>query len=260
MSSKEHDPMRLCSFSFLSYLPYPVHTYKADEQKESVLNIKTEFDERMRERMREGVRKRKVRSDKKRDVKPTVHISLYECISRLSYITMTPMKDVAEYLCVRGLNSRKVIEVLSKQFRRNYFFKNTLFIGKPDRISNRVMRRTGMKKRLSIRITQETHDRISELAFALDMTVSSATAILLETAAKNPDFIDQYVSKHVTETLSPARKEQLKEVLRYLKKNNPYAEEITMARLISYIIEEMKEQTIQAKKAVESWLEQNILG
>lgn len=170
------------------------------------------------------------------------------------------MKDVAEYVCIRGLDSREVIEVLSRHFRRDYRFKNTLFIGKSERISNRVRRDSGIKRRLSIRLTQDTHDKISELAFALDMTVSSTTAILLEVATKNPAFIDDYVSSHVTESLSPARKEQLKEVLRYLKKDNPYAEEITLTRLISYIIEEMKEHTIYAKRAVEDWLEQNILN
>lgn len=208
--------------------------------------------------MGEGTRKRKVRSDKKRDVKPTVHLALYECISRLSYITCTPMKDVAEYLCQKGLDSRKVMEVLSKRFRRNYRFKNTLFIGKPNQEPVRVLRQVGQKKRLPIRFPQSIHDQISELAYALDMTISSTTALLLEASAKNPEFLDEYISIHVTKKLDPARQKQLKEVIRYLKRDNPYADEITLARLISYIIEEVKEQTINAKRAVENWLDQTL--
>ncbi|MDV2888137.1 hypothetical protein RYX45_23525, partial [Alkalihalophilus pseudofirmus] len=72
---------------------------------------------------------RKTRSDKKRDVKPTVSSNLRDCIYRLSYITQTPVKDVVEILCEKGLKSRKVVEYLSQYFRRDFQFINTLFIG-----------------------------------------------------------------------------------------------------------------------------------
>ncbi|RKO61662.1 hypothetical protein [Caldibacillus debilis] len=205
-------------------------------------------------------RKRKMRSDKKRDVKPTVPLPLYECISRISYITVTPMKDVAEYLCVRGLEEREVIEVLSKRFRRKYRFKNTLFIGKPERVAERSLKIGETKRRISIRFPQSIHDQIAELAYSLDVTVSTATALLLDAAAKHAAILDDYISRHVVDTLEPFRKKQLKEVIRYLKKDNPYGEEITLARLISYIIEEVMDHTVNAKRAVESWLDQTISG
>ncbi|MDA6082696.1 hypothetical protein OSJ97_24410, partial [Escherichia coli] len=59
---------------------------------------------------------RKTRSDKKRDVKPTISIDLKNCIYRLSYITNTPVKDVIETICEKGLQSRKVMEYLSEYF------------------------------------------------------------------------------------------------------------------------------------------------
>ena len=70
-------------------------------------------------------KKRKVRSDKKRDVKPTISSNLKHCIYRLSYITSTPVKDVAETLCEKGLRSRKVMDYLSTYFRRDLKFANT---------------------------------------------------------------------------------------------------------------------------------------
>lgn len=203
---------------------------------------------------------RKVRSDKKRDVKPTVHISLHETISRISYITNQPMKDVAEYLCVRGLNSRKTIELLSTKFRRDYSFKNTVFIGDLEIAPERVVRISGARKRLTIRFTQETHDAIGDLAYALDLTISSTTALLLDVTVKNNDIIESFFAKHIISSLDANRKEQLKEVLRYIKKDNPYAsdDEITLGGLISYIIEEMMDYTVNAKKAIERWLDKHI--
>jgi|HigsolmetaAR206D_1030411.scaffolds.fasta_scaffold00003_178 hypothetical protein len=203
-------------------------------------------------------KKRKVRSDKKRDVKPTIPLSLYECVSRISYITRTPIKDVAEYLCVRGLEEQEVIEALSGRFRRKYWFKNTLFIGRPERMAERVLKSREPKQRISIRFPQIIHDQIADLAYSLDMTVSSATALLLDASAKHAGILDDYIARHVTNTLDSARKKQLKEVIRYLKKDNPYAEEITLARLISYIVEEVMDHTINAKRAVESWLDKTL--
>ncbi|MCJ7992628.1 hypothetical protein MUB15_31250, partial [Priestia sp. OVS21] len=69
-------------------------------------------------------KQRKVRCDKKRDVKPTIPIHLKECIYRLSYITNTPVKDVTESICISGLKSPKVMDYLSHYFRRGFSFEN----------------------------------------------------------------------------------------------------------------------------------------
>ncbi|MEK1828812.1 hypothetical protein AAAC51_06585 [Priestia megaterium] len=53
------------------------------------------------------VKKRKIRSDKKQSIKPTVDLEIYECIARINHITRTPMKDVGEYICQRGMFSKK---------------------------------------------------------------------------------------------------------------------------------------------------------
>ncbi|MEB9310261.1 hypothetical protein P4I99_33175 [Bacillus cereus] len=47
---------------------------------------------------------RKVRKDKKVDIKPTISVDLKECIYRLSYITNKPVKDGG--LCSNGTKSR----------------------------------------------------------------------------------------------------------------------------------------------------------
>lgn len=208
-------------------------------------------------------RKRKTRSDKKHEIKPTISFALYETISRLSYITMTPMKNVGEYLCEAGLNSREVLEVLQKQFRHSYYFTEggytTLFRGNPDIQKSRALKESGPKKRLTLRFRQEVDEKIENLAFALGTTPTSATKILLQTAIKNTNLVNEYITKHVFNSLDDARKEELKKVIAYLKKDNPYSEEITFASLISMILDEFKGQTINATRAVSKWIDKVVV-
>ncbi|MCM3068585.1 hypothetical protein M3568_19950 [Priestia flexa] len=79
--------------------------------------------------MRVEEKKRKIRSDKKRDVKPSLPIDLKECVYRLSYITNTPVKNVIESICISGLASSKVMDYLSNYFRRGFSFGSTVYMG-----------------------------------------------------------------------------------------------------------------------------------
>ncbi|HGE5798668.1 hypothetical protein [Bacillus thuringiensis] len=67
---------------------------------------------------------RKVRKDKKVDIKPTISVDLKECIYRLSYITNKPVKDVALHICDYALHSKEIMEILSESFRRNLTIHN----------------------------------------------------------------------------------------------------------------------------------------
>ncbi|MDA1977089.1 hypothetical protein PDL67_11085 [Bacillus cereus] len=202
------------------------------------------------------VKERKIRSDKRKDVKPTVELSLYDCVSRISYITNTPMKDVGEIFCTHGLYSKKVIDYLSKKFRRGYKFKDTIYMGNRELMSERVRKHSKSTTRITMRFRQETYDHLADLAYALDTTVSTATAILLDAAVRNTDIVNEYVTRFVEETLDDNRKDQLKKVLTYIRKENPYeTNEITLAQLISYILDGFKGHSKHIKQTIESWLD-----
>lgn len=185
-------------------------------------------------------RKRKVRSDKKRDIKPTVVMDLKECIDRLSYITNIPIKDVSEKICEYGLQNRIVIEFLSKKFRRNYRFNSTVFIGDLARPSLQRERITGLKERITIRFTQQTYENINVMAYALDVTPTRATALLLDATIRNSEFINWFLKKHIVDQLDTNRQRELKEILKFINKNNPYNKEITISALIAYYFDEIK--------------------
>src|SRR3954452_15879890 len=162
---------------------------------------------------------RKVRSDKKRDIKPTIPAELKNCIHSLSYITNTPVKDVGETLCEKGLQSRKVMEYLSQYFRRDLRFSNTIFIGNLERESLQNKYQSGKNERITIRFSQTTYENISNLAQALDVTKSKATALLLDASLRNTNLLNAYVKLYLHENIDQARMKELKQILKYINKN-----------------------------------------
>lgn len=196
-------------------------------------------------------RVRKIRSDKKRDVKPTVPLALRECVDRLSYITNRPIKDICEEICIHGLYSRKVIELLSEKFRRNYAFQSTVFIGKLDREPAQKDSTKGIKHRLTIRFKQDTYEQINRLSYSLDVTPSRATALLLDATIRNSEFINQFLEKHVVRGLDANRQKELKAILKFINKNNPYDKEVTLSALVAYYFDEIKSGLISFQEFID---------
>jgi hypothetical protein len=202
-------------------------------------------------------KKRRTRSDKKRDVKPTISISLKDCIYRLSYVTDTPVKNVAEIICEKGLQSRKVIEYLSNYFRRNFQFINTVYIGDYGRESLQKKYQSGKNERITIRFTPTTYEDIFSLSRALDVTPSKATALLLDASIRNTNLLNAFVKNYLHEHLDNPRMKELKLVLKYINKNNPYNEEISWFALLSIIFDELKDNTSNIKGLVHNWLDKH---
>jgi hypothetical protein len=191
--------------------------------------------------MREEVVIRKVRSDKKKDVKPTVPVHLFDCVSDLSYIINRPIKDIVEFICMEGIRSQKVIEHLSPNFRRDYQFNNTHYIGDSELNNLRhIIRKEKSKKRISTRLTRDFYESVIDLAHVLDLTPTSATGILLEASIKDVTIIDKLISPY-TSYLDENRKRVLKSVIKYIRKNNPYAQSISFVETVRYLLEWLRE-------------------
>ena len=208
------------------------------------------------------VRERKVRSDKKISIKPTIDLELYECVSRIHYITTTPLKDVGELICKKGLYSKKVMDHLSQYFRKNITCNDIAYIGNPKLMSERSRKRKASDTtRIDIRFTQKVAEQIKDLAYALDRTPSTAVAMLLEASIKNTDVVEEYISTFVEEVLDKNRKKQLKEVLHYINHDNPYKSEdeiLTFSQLISHILDDAIDKTVNARIAISDWLDRMV--
>lgn len=189
---------------------------------------------------------RKVRSDKKRDVKPFIPYQLYDCIHRLAFITELPVKDVAEQLCMIGVTKEPVVDNLSKHFRRDYqFSERLLFRGVHELIPYKPF--PGMKKRrITTRFTQEFHDHVSVLAHALDLTTASTTAMLLDASIRHYDVITAMLDRHIVNysygrRLPEEKVRQLEAMMKFIKKNNPYDQPVSWYEVFKYFIEEIEQ-------------------
>lgn len=201
--------------------------------------------------------KRKTRSDKKRDVKPTISQSLKDCIYRLSYITNTPVKDVVEVLCEKGLKSRKVMDHLSNYFRRDlrYPYLKTIYMGDLERESLQRKYQSGKNERITTRFSHDTYEIIFALSSALDVTPSKATALLLDASIRNTNLLNAFVKSYLHNHIDETRMKELKLVLKFINKNNPYNEEISWFALLSMIFDDFKESTSNLKEVVHSWID-----
>jgi len=197
---------------------------------------------------------RKVRSDKKRDVQPTVSKELKDCIYRLSYITDTPVKDVAEEICINGIQRNKVISHLSQNFRRDIRIDNTLYLGDSERVSVRKRTGPGQSERITIRFKSDMYERLSVLAFALDCSVSRATALLMDAAVREVDFVNEFVRGYLSEHVDERRMNELKKVLKYINSKNPYAEEVSWFVFLSYLMDEVKIHADKLQDAVSDFV------
>ncbi|GLO68398.1 MULTISPECIES: hypothetical protein [Oceanobacillus] len=202
-------------------------------------------------------RERKERSDKKRDVKPTIPNQLYECISRISYVTSTPIKDVGEVICKKGLYSTVVTENLSQHFIRDYWANsNVLYAGDNNR-ERYTLPKGVQKRRITMRFLQKDHDKLVRLSYSLDSTTSAATALLLDASITNTDIVNAYISNHVKKELDSKRLKQLREILAFINKNNPYQENITLGAFISMLVDEVKENAFTMTESIKRWLDKN---
>lgn len=192
------------------------------------------------------------RSDKKRDVKPTLKLDLKDAIYRLSGITFLPVKDVCPALCMLVINDRRSIEYLSKFFKRDLLFDTTIFRG---HVTNKTIekRLNGYGERVTMRLSQMEYAKVALLAFALDCTVSRATAILLEMSMREARFINAYIKEFLRHELSEPQMREFKEILRYINKHGESHH--SWASLLAHVVDEVGTPVSRIKEAVSEFID-----
>lgn len=197
---------------------------------------------------------RKVRSDKKRQVKPTLSIELKECLYRVSYITKTPVKDLTERMCIKGLSSRTVLDYLSTNFRRTVRIDATLFLGDLERPSLQKKSKPGQTDKVTITFTQNTYDNICVLAYALDVTPTRATALLLHAALYHSDFVNNYVRQHIEGQLDQSRMKELRKVLQFINASHDFKERVSWTSFLSFIYDEFISGSQSVSDSIQEFL------
>ncbi|MFJ7665311.1 hypothetical protein ACIQXW_23415 [Lysinibacillus sp. NPDC097162] len=193
-----------------------------------------------------------VRSDKKRDVKPTIPMDLKDVLYRISYITFTPVKDVCQQMAMLVLHDRRTIENLSKYFKRDLIMGHTMFVGN---ITNKTMEKRPKVRgeRVTIRFTQKEFESVALLSYALDCTPSRTVAILLDMSMKSVRFVNAYIKRYLTEELNDAQMRELQAILRYVNKvGESY---FSWASLLEHVLAEVGSPVSRIKEAVSEFID-----
>lgn len=112
-----------------------------------------------------------------------------------------------------------------------------------------------LTKRIGIRFKAHDYENICTLAFALDVTPSRATALLLEASITDNLFLNPYLEKHMENTLDENRMKELKKVIKFLNENNPYEEKISWLALLTYIFREIKDAGVSAHDTLVDYID-----
>ena len=200
------------------------------------------------------VAQRKVRSDKKRDVKPTINLALKDAIYRLAYITQTPVKDVCEQIVRYTINDRDVIEELALKFVRDVRIANTLYIGHRAIITINK-REFCENSRVTLRLNAVDYEVLTRLAYALDCRPTRVCAVLLDAGMRDFRFINNYVMRYLDGKISDKDTKELREIVRYM--NGVTGEQHTLASILSAIVDEVSAPIGRVKDAVSEFIVKN---
>lgn len=126
------------------------------------------------------------------DVKPTMSLTLKRQLYDFTEVCGAHVKDVAERLCVEALTSKIIMDEMCKWFRRNYYYNRTIVIGHGERPKLKLQS-NGETGKVTIRFNKWDYDKLCELAFALDLTVSSTATVLIRVTLKNSEFMHEFI-------------------------------------------------------------------
>ena len=155
---------------------------------------------------------RKVRSDKKVDVKPTMSLELKEKLYGFAYLSNEPVKDAAERLCTKGAMSEEVITDIRQWFRRDYHRPYNITKGYSYRPKLQLVM-NGEKSKVTIKFPQENYDLLCKVAYALDLPPTSTATVLIKITLANYEFMHEYIRFY----LKHLDQERITEIKRFLK-------------------------------------------
>lgn len=195
--------------------------------------------------------KRATRSDRKRDVKPTVPISLKDKIYRLAFITNKAVKNVAVDLVIYSLNSAEVRDNIAPYVRRDVRLGNTFLNGSTKREELPINLRNEETERLSLRLPQTIHNSVAAVAYGLDCTISKATATLMFEAINDFEFLNRYVKAYLEDNLDDYHLRELEKIIESTDESE------SLASILGAIIDEIKRPVANAKQLIGEFLINN---
>ena len=181
------------------------------------------------------VRRRKIRSDKKKQIRPSLDLEICESIFRLSTITKRPIKDICELLLINALKSDQILVSLSQYLKRDIQVRNGLYKGHIHAEPLYDVYTDSRRNRVSFTIRMETYDMLYTLSYCFGVSVSKMAAVLIFESLIDIDFIESFLEEYL-DSLNDSRKAELKKLLKYIQSQT--SEKFTLGDLLVYLIDQ----------------------
>lgn len=198
-----------------------------------------------------AVEGRKTRSDKKRAIAAPLTAAQYERIFMLSYLCELPMKTIGEGLTIKGYEKDEVVNIFQTHLRRNLAYKtNRFLIGHLDYESYVLFGKR--EKRLSMRLRATDYELISQLAYAMDLSVQGAAASIITEVLKQENLMYDIMAQLIKNNLDEATNEQIRRLASQINAKSPH-EYITLSMVLGYALEKAIEEQVKVRIILNGW-------
>ncbi|OMF76673.1 hypothetical protein [Paenibacillus glucanolyticus] len=195
---------------------------------------------------------RKTRSDKKRAIAAPLTAAQYEQIFMLSYLCELPMKTIGEALTMKGYEKDEVVGIFQAHLKRNLSYKTNRFLfGHLDNETYRLFGKT--RKRLSMRLRTTDYELISQLAYAMDLSVQSAAASIITEVLRKDKLMYDIMAQLIKNNLDEATNEQIRNLASQINMKSPQ-EYITLSMVLAYALEKAIEEQVKVRIILNGWL------
>lgn len=163
---------------------------------------------------------RKTRSDKKREVKPTISAYIKRNLFTLAKIVDLPLKDVALIMIGDGLFDDRVLKEFQPLMVSNFCIGNTTYIGNRENHPISIKYRGG-KEKISIRFPSIVYENLRNLSFAIGAPPTTTASLMLRKAMFNSSFMESHVIEYSRHIENVQRVDELKRFIEYLPNTIP---------------------------------------
>gem|GEM_PF-4327073 len=176
----------------------------------------------------------------------------YERIFALSYLCELPMKTIGETLTMKGFEKEEVINSFQSHLRRNLKYKNNRFMigsldNKPYPLSG------GRGHRLSIRLRSDEHELISELAYAMDVSVQGVAASIITEVLRQEKLMCDIMAQLIRNNLDETTEGQIRRLVSQIDAKSPH-EYITLSMVLGYALEKAIEEQKKVRMVLSGWM------
>lgn len=199
-----------------------------------------------------AIEERKTRTDKKRAIGAPLTQAQYEQLYELSYLCELPMKTIGETLTLKGFEQDEVINAFQTHFRRNLTYKtNRFIIGNLDNKPYTSLE--AQDKRLSIRLKSTDYEGISELAYAIDLSVQRAAASIITEVLERKKVLYDIMAQLIKSNLDEITEGQMRKIASHINAKSPH-EYITLGMVLGYALEKAIEEQKKVRLVLGGWM------